>query len=112
MPRASGPNSTSPRGSGSIFVTVRIRPDNAGVFVFIGRALDQQLGEPARVDLDAATQQGQWTITPGERYTVTNRKQNGQPRISVGRAWLEHIGLEAGEHIGRIDGNVLRFGHV
>jgi len=105
-----------PRGSGSSLIRIARRSDlsfdrngehtqnvNAGYFLFIGRALWQQIDCPLRITLTENS------ITPGDDYAVVNTAQNGQPRCSVGRERIETLGLTEGEYPATIDGSTIRF---
>lgn len=91
-----------PYGSGSTAITIRQRPDNPGVWLFIGRALWQRIGSPDRVRLSGAA--GQWLLEAtdagdGSRgYRVSGAGQNTIPRLSVGRKVATALGLTDGTY--------------
>jgi hypothetical protein len=98
-----------PKGSGARFVRVEPRATGFGAYVHVGRALWQELGEPARMDiqrLGAAVR-----LTPcgdGAGYRFT-RGPNGMPKCTIGQDALDALGLIERRYDARIEAGAIVF---
>ena len=107
-----------PLGSGAATVRVKARTDkntngevNGGAWIFIGRALWQQIGMPERVTI-ANDVPGFYTIRPSQgdgSYKVTNVEQDGMPRLSVGKPTMEALALPEGTYEASASSTEIKF---
>jgi hypothetical protein len=89
-----------PRGSGATTIRLALPTPQQSGRLYIGRALWQAIGEPARVDL--LRHGGRLLIVAGETFAVSGR-QGSIPRVSIGQPTLETIGLEPGTYPAMVD---------
>jgi hypothetical protein len=106
-----------PIGTGAITVRVKRRTDkttngdiNGGAWIFIGRALWQQIGMPERVAI-ANDVPGYYTIRPVKDggYKVTNIDQDGMPRLSVGKTTIDALRLPEGTYAASASSTEIKF---
>jgi hypothetical protein len=97
-----------PKGTGARFVRVERRhSDKPGAVVHVGRALWQELGEPARLDLQRIGATLRLTpCLPGVGYALS-RPKNGMPRMTIGQDALEALRLDMRRYDARIEAGTI-----
>lgn len=96
-----------PRGSGATFVRFEPGGSDRTARLHIGRRLWQELGEPARLDLQRLG--SELHLRPcgaSEGYAVT-RPRDGMPRIGMGVSVAEALGLYEGRFEAEIRGGAV-----
>ena len=100
------PRKPSGRPAGSGATTIRlVAPAGGSGRLYIGRALWQAIGAPARVRMERFG--ARVTIKPTgetgpETFAVSGRASNSIPRLSIGLATMEQIGLDAGVYTAHV----------
>lgn len=95
-----------PVGSGYRTVMVEERGDATGYRLYIGRAIWQAIGRPARVDLERDGRA--LVIRPGTTLAVIGQRWNVQPRVALGLRRAEDLGLQPGTWHADVAGSVIR----
>jgi hypothetical protein len=98
-----------PKGSGARFVRVEPRETGHGAYVHVGRALWQELGEPARLDMQRIGRSVR--LTPcgeAEGYRFT-RPPNGMPKCTIGQDALDALRLDERRYDARIEAGAIVF---
>ncbi|MDQ2995473.1 MAG: hypothetical protein M3R61_00235 [Chloroflexota bacterium] len=87
-----------PRGTGARFIRIEPRERGHGAYVYIGRALWQEIGEPVRFDLQRIG--GALTLRParGDDGYAFTRPPNGMPKATVGQDTVEALHLDEGRY--------------
>ncbi len=86
-----------PKGSGGTMVRIAPRTDQGGARLFIGRALWQAIGSPARVHIRGTERGELLIIRAGKDHAVAGSASNGQPRVALSATKCAAFGIDA-EH--------------
>ena len=77
-----------------------VEPASGSSRLYIGRRLWQDIGEPARVTLERFG--SRISIKPGDDFSVSGEVGNSIPRLSLGKATREKLGLEPGTYTAHV----------
>jgi hypothetical protein len=81
-------------GTGSRHIRIKVRNAAGGAFVFVGRALWQELGQPERLDPQVISGEVRLGAAHGDAGYQVLTPSGGMPRLTVGAAVVELLGLE------------------
>lgn len=105
----SGARGGRPKGTGARYIRVEEPQGEHSGRIHVGRAIWQDLGEPARLDVQRIGSRLELRPVESGGYSVT-RPKNGMPRFSVGQETLDTIGLVEGRYQGAVRGGAIVVG--
>jgi len=98
-----------PRGTASHLISIAPRSDRTDYFLYIGIDLAERWHHPRRVALARAG--GAWKMTPydGENSLPVYYYRSNRPRLVIGEARMETLGLASGQYEAEIRDGAIWF---
>lgn len=109
LPGSAHPKGGRPRGSGAMFIRWKEYQNRSGGRLYIGRSLIENLGSPARMNIERLGDVIWLRIAgPGEGWAVVYPSNQGTPRMSIGDDAALSLGLIEGRWPALVVNNAIK----